>query len=88
MKVQMQVHFQVQVNLQMQVKVQAHVHFSVKSLTNEFFPSLPPSTGPPVPPLGQGRIRKVSQLQQLFLQKIVTCVYCDKSIQVFLMKQL
>ena len=88
MKVQMQVHFQVQVNLQTQVKVQAHVHFSVKSLTNEFSPSPPPSTGPPVPPLGQGRIRKVSQLQQLFLQKIVTCVYCAKSIQVFLMKQL
>ena len=88
MKVQMQVHFQVQVNLQMQVKVQAHVHFSVKSITYEFFPSSPPSTGPPVPPIGQGRIRKVSQLQQLFLQKIVTCVYCAKSIQVFLMKQL
>ena len=32
------------------------------------------------PPIGQGRIRKVSQLQQLFLQKIVTCVYCAKSI--------
>ena len=71
---------QVQVNLQVQVKVQVHVHFSVKSLTNEFSPSPPPSTGPPVPSLGQDRIRKVSQLQQLFLQKIGTI--CRKAEEV------
>ena len=70
----------VQVNLLVQVKVQVHVHFSVKSLTNEFSPSPPPSTGPPVPSLGQDRIRKVSQLQQLFLQKIGTI--CGKAEEV------